>query len=230
MALKEFIASFKPGFDPVPLSEKIRSALAVTVGLLLTGLCVHWVPQAGYPMVLLVSMGASAALMFTMPHSPMSQPWPVAGGHMVSALVGWACGFLVHDPVAGGAIAVGLSVLLMHLLRCLHPPGAALALSIVLNAGYFHLDDWKWLAATVFANIVFLLLMAIAINSLIRPGGYPVPYSPRHPPVTPPGELSKEDIEWALGKMEGSMDVSETDLLEIYRLATEHAHGKQACS
>lgn len=37
------------------------------------------------------------------------------------------------------------------------------------------------------------------------------------------GELAAQDIEWALSRMDGVIDVSEEDLLEIYRLAKESA-------
>jgi len=38
-----------------------------------------------------------------------------------------------------------------------------------------------------------------------------------------PGELGQADIEWALTQMDGVIDVSEDDLLNIYRLASGHA-------
>jgi len=41
------ILSFKPSFDPVPLSEKIRAGVAATAGILLIGLALRFLPQAG---------------------------------------------------------------------------------------------------------------------------------------------------------------------------------------
>jgi CBS-domain-containing membrane protein len=42
------------------------------------------------------------------------------------------------------------------------------------------------------------------------------------------GELGQEDIEWALTQMDGVIDVSEQDLLNIYRLASVHATERAA--
>jgi CBS-domain-containing membrane protein len=40
---------------------------------------------------LVASMGASAVLLFAVPHGPLSQPWALFGGHLVSAFIGVAC-------------------------------------------------------------------------------------------------------------------------------------------
>lgn len=42
------------------------------------------------------------------------------------------------------------------------------------------------------------------------------------------GELGQEDIEWALTQMDGVIDVSEQDLLNIYCLASGHATERAA--
>jgi CBS-domain-containing membrane protein len=54
------------------------------------------------------SMGSTAVLLFAMPHGAVSQPWPVMGGHLVSALVGVTCArWLGYDPSLAAAVAVG---------------------------------------------------------------------------------------------------------------------------
>ncbi|MBI3901413.1 MAG: HPP family protein [Nitrosomonadales bacterium] len=227
MELKEFIASFKPGFDAIPLAEKIRSSFAVAVGILLMGWVLRFLPGAGYPLLLLASMAASAALLFVAPHSPMTQPWPLVGGHLFSALAGWGGSLLIPDPVIAGAVAVGLSVLIMYLLHCLHPSGAATALIIVLNAEQFHQHGWQWVAVTVTANALLSLLLALLINSLIPGRHYPARHTVRAP-IQRNGEIGAADIEWALKQMDSVIDVSEADLLEIYQLADEHAKARHA--
>lgn len=47
-----------------------------------------WQPVGGGNALVVASMGASAVLIFAVPHGALSQPWPVLGGHLVSALVG----------------------------------------------------------------------------------------------------------------------------------------------
>ena len=56
---------------------------------------------------------------------PLSQPWSVFGGHLVSAIVGVTCVKLIPAPMLAAAIAVALAIGAMHYLRCIHPPGGA---------------------------------------------------------------------------------------------------------
>jgi len=60
-------------------------------------------------------IGASTVLVFAVPHGSLSQPWPVFGGHLVSALIGVACARLVPDAALAAAMAVGLSISAMQL-------------------------------------------------------------------------------------------------------------------
>ncbi len=228
MDVREFLASFKPGFDPVPVTEKIRSGLAALAGILLLGLALHFWPPHGYPLIMLASMAAAAVLLYAVPHSPMAQPWPLIGGNLLSALVGWTCSLFIPDPVWAGACAVGVAISVMHLMHCLHPPGAATALIMVLNGAQFHEHGGLWTAGVVAANAVFSLLLALAINNLIPGRHYP---ARRGPHVRPPGitcELTREDLEWALTKMDSVIDVSEDDLIDIYLAAAGRAKARLA--
>ena len=227
MNFNDLISSFKPSFDPVPFSEKIRAGLAALAGILLMGLALRYLPT-GIPLIILGSSAAAAVLLYAVPHSPMAQPWPVVGGNLISGLVGWTCSMLIPDPVIAGACAVGMAVFLMHLSHCLHPPGGATALIMVFGAEQFHLHGWGWAAGTVAANTILSLLLALTINNLIPGRSYPM-----HRAVMPPRPagstaLGQEDIEWALTQMGGVIDVSEEDLLDIYRLASGHARERAA--
>ncbi len=55
--------------------------------------------------LIVASMGASAVLLFAVPHGPLSQPWPVAGGHLISAAVGVTCYLLIPHQMMAAAIA-----------------------------------------------------------------------------------------------------------------------------
>ncbi len=231
MSLDSWIESFKPGYDPILLTEKIRSGLAVTAGILLMGIALRFLPHVGYPLGMLASMAASAALLYASPHSPMAQPWPLIGGHLLSALVGWASILYIPDPVLAAACAVGVSIFVMHLMNCLHPPGAATALSIVLNADQLIHYGELWVFNSVLANTVLSLLLALIINNLIPGRRYPMHRDLQPPNVKTqikgqPLELDLSDIEWALQQMDSVIDVSENDLLVIYRLAANHAETK----
>ncbi len=226
MNFKDLFSSFKPSFDPVPLTEKIRGGLAATAGILLMGLALRFLPQVGYPLIMFASSAAAATLLYAVPHSPMAQPWPLIGGNLLSGMVGWTCSLLIPDPVLAAACAVGMAIFLMHLSHCLHPPGAATAMVMVLGAEQFHQHGWGWAASTVLANTILSLMLAITINNLIPGRRYPMPSAIMPPLRQAAGssrELGPEDIEWALTQMDGVIDVSEQDLLDIYRLASGYA-------
>ncbi|HMC13429.1 MAG TPA: HPP family protein, partial [Gallionellaceae bacterium] len=212
MNFKERLAAFKPGFDAIPLAEKFRSAAAALAGTLLLGWALHFLPEVGYPLSLLASMAAAAVLLFAVPHSPMAQPWPLLVGNLLSGVVGWGCSLLIPDPVVAAACAVGLAVLVMHLTRSLHPPGAATAVAMVLNSALFQQHGWLWTASVVLANILLSLLLAFIINNLIHAGRYPVHryHAPPKPDISNE-TLTAGDIEWALRQMEGVTDVGEDD-------------------
>lgn len=227
MDIKNFFVSFKPHIAPVSHTEKIRSALIAGIAMLLLGLALRFLPHFNYPMLMLASMAASAVLLFAAPHSPMAQPWPLLGGHLVSLLAGWICSGLVADPLLAGAAAVFLAILLMHYLHCVHPPGGATALTMVLSSAQFHPMGLPWVLCIVAANAGISLALALLINSLIPGRHYPAPVHTHVQPVSDPSAIpvgiEQADIEWAASQMDSFIDVSEEDLESIYQLATQHA-------
>ena len=227
MNFKALLASFTPSFDPVPLPEKIRTGLAALAGTLLLGLALRYLSQPGYPLIMLASSAAAAVLLYAVPHSPMTQPWPVVGGNLLSGLAGWMCSLIIPDPVLAAGCAVGLAIFVMHLSHCLHPPGGATAMAMVLGAEQFQHHGWVWAVSVVLANTILSLLLALIINNLIPGRHYPMRRAAM-PQTVAGSALGQEDIEWALTQMDGVIDVSEEDLLDIYRLASGHARERAA--
>ncbi len=230
MSIDTFLRSFMPHGIPVPVAEKLRSGLAGGLAILLLALAIGHLPQGDHPLLLLAPMAASAALLYAAPHSPFSQPWNLVGGHVVSALCGWVCSLLVPDQALSGGLAVGTAISLSYVLKCLHPPGAATALLMVLGATQFHGMGWQWTAWIVLANAGVSLALALLINNAIPGRHYPMAAAAVPPKVEPHITVTQADIEWALSQMDSMIDVSSEDLAEIYTLALEHAkmHPKKA--
>jgi CBS-domain-containing membrane protein len=201
--------------------------MAGGLAILLLGVTLHYLPQIHYPLLMLGSIAASAALLFAAPHSPMAQPWNLFGGHLVSALAGWGSSLLIPDPVLAAGVAVGAAILLMQLLHCLHPPGAATALTLVLGAAQSHGMDWQWVAYVVAVNAGLSLLLALLINNLMPGRQYPVP--PAIAPHDPFATFEQSDIEAALRQMGKEIEVEKEELVELYRLVLQQAH-KRASS
>ncbi len=215
--------------DATPLStaEKLRSAFSAFFALLV----VAWVSSlflhgAGLPMMV-ASMGATAVILFATPHSPLAQPWPVVGGHLISAFIGVTCAKLVPEMWFSAALAVALSILAMHFSRSLHPPGGASALLPVLGNNYVHSDGYHFLVAPLGLNLLILFVMALAVNNLIPGHRWPARPFPkkdtlhRHDDPTPLDRLGidKDDLHKALRDLDIYLDVSEEDLNLVYSRA-----------
>lgn len=227
MNMKAFFQDFKPDPDFTTLGEKIKSALAAGVGVFLLGLALKLFPQFHYPAVMLASMAASAVLLYAAQHSPMAQPWPLIGGHLVSAICGWLVALLISDQLMAASLAVGTAILAMSMLRCLHPPGAATALIMVLSFESFRTHGGQWVGYVVLMNTIISLLAAITVNNMVPGRRYPMKKSPPSHPAEPLAlpKLSRADIELALEQMDSVIDISEEDLLTIYEIA-----GRNACN
>lgn len=126
---------------------------------------------------LVASMGASAVLLFAVPHGPLSQPWAVFGGHMVSALIGVTCAKFIHDPTLAAAVAVALSIGAMHYLGCIHPPGGATALSAVVGGEAVYQLGYQYVLTPVMLNAVIILLIAVMFNYAFHWRRYPLALS-----------------------------------------------------
>ncbi len=227
MKLASFIRSFRPHVVPATISEKARSGVAGGIAILALAWALYLLPHHQYPLLLLGSMAASAVLLFAAPHSPFSQPWNLVAGHGISALAGWVSYLLVADPLLAAGVAVGTAIFLMYVLNCLHPPGAATALTLVLGAAQFQPMGGQWVALIVSANAGVLLLLALLINNVLPHRRYPTAApAPTHPKAELPALPEQQDIEMALNQMDSMIDVSVEDLVEIYAAAQEHAQAR----
>ena len=197
------------------------SAFGGLVGIL----AVMWVSHVGLGghggALALGSMGASAVLLFAAPHGALSQPWPVLGGHLVSALVGVTCArWLGSEPMLAASLAVALAIAAMYSLRCLHPPGGATAMYAVLGGETVHALGYGYLFSPVLLNVVVLL--AVAFNYPFAWRRYPQCWHRRSQTSdAPAGEsmIPHSNLVYALSQLDTFVDVSEEDLQRIYALA-----------
>lgn len=172
------------------------------------------------------SMGASAVLLFAVPHGPLSQPWPMIGGNILSAIIGVACALWIHPPLLAAALAVSMAILCMHYLRCLHPPGGATALIAVLGGDSVHQLGWQFVLTPITLNVAIMLFVAVGFNYFFAWRRYPMFLAARTMSSTQPSTgaaeeftLSHADIRYALSSMDSFIDINEADLLRIYQVA-----------
>lgn len=212
--------------------EKIISAIGGFLGIFLAMLISgHYL---GFHDALLIggAMGASAVLLFAVPHSPLAQPWAFVGGHLVSTLCAIAVYKMVPNLYLAGGLAVAGSILLMAYLRCIHPPGGGTALAIIIGSPATHALGFQYAITPISYNLVMMLAIALLFNNLTTRRWYPLVL--HHLWSPPPAEftveeaagrtLAHEDLAAALKEMNAVIDVTEDDLEKIYALASVHAH------
>ena len=153
----------------VTWTERFRCSCGAFLGLMLVLTIAKYIGESsGIDEWLTASLGASALLVFALPGSPMAQPWAVIAGNTLSALVGITAAKLIREPLLAMPIAAALSILGMFILRCLHPPAAAVALITVLG----HVLHYRYALFPVMIDSI-LLVLAGAIYSNMTGKKYP---------------------------------------------------------
>jgi CBS-domain-containing membrane protein len=232
------------GFEPYKVShiERLAATAGAFTGILLILVVSSYFLDGISNYLIVASMGASAVLLFSVPHGRLSQPWPLVGGHLVSAVIGVTCAKLVPDLVIAEALAVGLAVGAMYYLHCIHPPGGATALTAVAGGEQVLELGYQYVLTPVLLNTLIILTTAVIFNYFFRWRRYPAALfhatsalaakpdgtGPAQAEITSqhagsePGHdtITHEDFVYALSEIDSLIDVSETDLIRIYDLVT----------
>ncbi|WP_395055047.1 HPP family protein [Polaromonas sp.] len=206
-----WLQSLRPARTRINARERWRIVMGAFLGILLAGGLSHLAVDTALASLpwLVAPMGASAVLVFGVPSSPLAQPWSVVGGNTLSALVGIACARWLGPPELAAAVAVGVAVGLMLALRCLHPPGGASALMMVLGG-----ITNPWFALfPVLVNSVLLACAGMAWNNATR---RPYPHAQRPAPTDTgkPAQVrdAEADLDAVLARYNQVLDVSRDDL------------------
>lgn len=211
--------------DPVNFSNKakILSFIACFCSIFFIALITKiFSPWPSYPLIV-ASMGASVIILFFIPNSPLAQPWPFVGGHIISAFVGVYCALNIPDPTTAQASAVGGSILLMLFFRCLHPPAAATSLTPVMAGTSITSLGYSFVLTPVTINVISLLILAVIINRLILKRNYPSPLPTqqetrqRHINSAPSHKIgfSEQDIDSALKSTDVFIDMTHSELSQL---------------
>ena len=199
---------FLPPDQTVDAKERWRASLGALLG----------VPHASLPW-LVAPIGASAVLVFALPASPFVQPWNVVGGNTLSALVGIAFVQLLGSTPWSAALGVGVAIGLMFALRCLHPPGGACALLMVMVG----VGDPGFAIYPVLVNSLLLTLAGVLYNHATGRA-----YPQRHAVGPKVDELrhrsfTDADLDAVLARYNQVLDVSREDLHMLLEQAQTQA-------
>jgi CBS domain-containing membrane protein len=210
---------FLPQAAPASHAERLRAAFGVFLGIALTGLVsTAWLGPVGVLPLLVAPMGASAVLLFGVPASPLAQPWPVMGGNLLAGLIGVTAAHWLASPLAASAVAVGCSFAAMSLLRCVHPPSGAVALTAVLGGPHIAALGYGFVLVPVGLNSLLMVMAAIAYNN-VTGRSYPhhahQPVHP-HPPVSLLS-FDPADLDEVLADYGETIDISRDDLEALFQ-------------
>ncbi len=227
------IGRFVPRMVKVSLLERARSACGALIGILCTGLIARSAVGSGADLPILIApMGASAVLLFAVPASPLAQPWSILGGNIVAALVGVTAAAQIGDVMMAGAVAVSVSIALMMLLGCLHPPSGAVALTAVLGGPAIRSLGYTFVAWPVGLNSLLLLVCALIFNNVTgRTYPHAAPVESRNDVgsgAAMGAGLNAADIDAALAQFDEVLDIDRGDLHAILRRAQVHASLRQS--
>ncbi len=215
---------FVPILAGATLQDRLVACLGAFLGIAVTGAVCGLSLGEGYDVPLVVApMGASAVLLFAVPASPLAQPWPIIGGNTISSAVGLLLARLVPDPVLAAALAVACAIAVMSLMRCLHPPGGAAALTAALGGPAVVSAGWLFPFTPVAINSVLLVTVGLCFHKLAKrkyPHA-PAPAVSAHGTNDPPSEtratFQSEDVDTALAALDETFDIDRTDLERVLR-------------
>ncbi|WP_447762239.1 HPP family protein [Sphingopyxis panaciterrae] len=204
------------------LRDRMVASAGALVGIGLAGAVCAALFPVSMPW-LIAPIGASAVLLFAVPASPLAQPWSIVGGNFLSAVFGVVVAQAVREPALAAALAVSTAILVMSLMRCLHPPGGAAALSAVLGWQSFsgHAGDFL-------VPVLLNSLLLVGIGMLFhRFSGHSYPHQAQpvggKAVVHEPAGLLMDDIDGALADLGETFDISREDLVLLLARAEAHA-------
>ncbi|KJV40685.1 HPP family protein [Acinetobacter brisouii] len=143
----------------------ISDLVKALVGASLSIAVLLYLTQLSHQLWIMAPFGASCVLLYAAAQSPLAQPKNVIIGHVVSAAIGLAFAHYISINIATIAFAVGLAIVSMQILACVHPPAGANPLLILLSASSVHYD-WDFLVFPVLTGAVILVVIAQLMHVL----------------------------------------------------------------
>lgn len=229
-SLKSWLNRFRPA--PITLSwrERLRACCGALLGIALTGFVTHQLFPALVDLPWLIApMGASAVLLFAVPASPLAQPWSIIGGNIIAALIGVTCAKWFDVVLIAAALAISMSIAAMFLLRCIHPPAGAVALTAVLGGPAIHAVGYGFAWMPVGINSVLLLIAALFYHALTR---HSYPHAMQKSVTASSSQASQlgftsADLDLALQNYNEILDIGRDDLETLLHNAEANAYRRR---
>jgi len=168
MVWRRIQAERKRGRDDQPRFDRRVVLLSWAGGLsaiTALGLISSW---SHHPLVV-APFGASTVLLFGYHSSPLAQPRNIVLGNLLASIMAVLCVALLGVSPLSMGLAVGLTIALGQMTRCLHPPAGAVALLGVLLGA-----KPSFVLFPMLLGSLLLTLMAVLFSRLVQsPEPYP---------------------------------------------------------
>ncbi|MFD1481051.1 HPP family protein [Paracoccus nototheniae] len=233
--LTRIIQALGPAIPSGSLKEGLRAGVGALLGLIVAGVIV--LASSGevhLGLFLIAPFGASAVLIFAVPASPLAQPWSAVIGNTVSALVAIATCAVLSDPSLRIPVAVGMAIAVMIMLRALHPPGGAVAMTVAMSPDLAQ-QSGLWFALSPVALGTAILVVAGVLYGRATGRHYPfrqfAAEGPHQTADRAPFErlgLSENDLTAILSRYRQSLNLGVEDLSRLIAAAEIMAAGRRA--
>jgi CBS domain-containing membrane protein len=206
--------------------EWCRASIGTSLGLLVSTLICSQVFGTTVALHLMGPIAASAVIVFAVSSGALAQPWPLIGGYLTSTAVALILTHYLGYSLEVAAGAVGLSLGGMCVLRCLHPPAAALSLCLVLADG--ELTGMSWHVVFPIMLYVLGLLIAALLYNNVTGVRYPKMHQPaashhtRDPAPQQRVGITSVDLDLALADIGEFVDVTREELEDIVRTTEKY--------
>ena len=147
----------------------LKSSIAALFSFLTIGALTLLTYKTEFGVFLIASFGSTMVLLYGYPESPFAQPKNIFFGHLLTALVGVICLYILPFPnYILIPIAVGLGVGFMILFNVTHPPAGGNPIIVIIGSVSF-----DYLLSPVISGSVIIIVFAIIINKFILKKSYP---------------------------------------------------------
>ena len=147
-------------------------AIGAALGMAITWLVSDALLDGAAPLLVL-SMGATAVILFTTPTAPAAQPVPVILAHCVAAFLGVASAQIFDNTALAVGVAVGVHAGVMVRLGYMHPPSGGTALTAIIGGDAVTDLGFEFIWRPVLLNAALLVLLAVAVNKPFAWRQYP---------------------------------------------------------
>ena len=147
----------------------LKSSIAALFSFLTIGALTLLTYKTEFGVFLIASFGSTMVLLYGYPESPFAQPKNIFFGHLLTALVGVICLYILPFPnYILIPIAVGLGVGFMILFNVTHPPAGGNPVIVVMGG-----VSLEYLLSPIITGSIIILVFGVVLNRFILKKKYP---------------------------------------------------------